>query len=122
MILDILPLVSAAATNSTKAAYHTCNIMTGTGFDTGFFGGFTVAWLGLVVIFFLCAFARRWIGEMGVFPFSFIGGLAGGILIYLIIVTVSCSSRWALVVGLIGTVVGGYLGDTMMGDGGGGYG
>jgi hypothetical protein len=74
MITEMFPLVSAAATNSTK--YHICSIMTGSGFDTGLFGGFTVAWLGLVVIFFLCAFGRRWIGEMGVFPFSFIGGLA----------------------------------------------
>ena len=51
------------------------------------FGPCAQAKLGLVLLFFITAFVRKWGGEeMGV-DFSFAGGLIGGLLSYFIIIT-----------------------------------
>lgn len=86
-----------------------CNIMTGAGFDLGFMGGFGLAWLGLVILFFLIVFTRKWVGEeMGV-GFNIIGAFAGAGIPYLIAITITCSYKWALGIGIIGFVIGGFL-------------
>lgn len=77
--------------------------MTGSGFDTSIFGGLSMAWLGLVMLFFVFIFARKYLGSDGVgLPFSTIGALIGAYLPYLVVVTVSCSYKFALGAGLIG--------------------
>ena len=89
--------------------FTSCNMMTGAGFDSGFLGGFAMAWLGVVMLFFICALARRWIGEEIGAPFSLIGGLVGSILPYFIVVFLTCSYKWGLVIGLIGGVIGAFF-------------
>jgi len=107
--MDILSLVSAAENVTNSTGYHVCNIMTGAGFDKSFFGGFAMAWLGVVIIFFLAAFARKWIGEEGGIAFSLLMALVVGYLVYLLSITFTCSTKWALVIGIAGAAVGGFL-------------
>lgn len=83
------------------------NIFTCSGFDTGFFGGCSMAMLGLVILFFVVVFSRKWLGEeMGV-PFNTTFAFVGAYLPYLIVVSLTASSKWALLAGLIGFVIGG---------------
>jgi hypothetical protein len=89
--------------------FTTCNMMTGTGFDVSLLGGFSMAWIGIVILFFLIALARRWVGEEMDIPFSFVFGLIGAILPYMITIYFTCSSKWALLVGLIGGALGGFF-------------
>lgn len=91
------------------ANYTMCNMMTGEGFDTSFLGGFSMAWLGAVLIFFIIIFARRWIGEEMDVPFSFIGALVGAFVPYFITVTLTCSAKWGLLAGIIGAAIGAFL-------------
>jgi len=67
-----------------------------------------MAWLGLVVLFFLAALLRKWAGEEVGLDFSFIGSLVVGMLADIITVTFTGSFKWALAVGIIGVVIGGY--------------
>ena len=80
--------------------------MTGSGFDLTFLGGFSMAWIGMVLIVFVNLFGRKWIGEEFGMPFNFIGGFVGGLLPYIITITLSCSPKWSLLVGLIGWLIG----------------
>jgi hypothetical protein len=85
--------------------YHICNIMTCGGLGTEILSGCSMAWIGLVIIFFLIAFARRYLGEEAGVPFSFIGALIGGFGGYIAVITFTCSYKLALVGGLAGVVV-----------------
>lgn len=86
-----------------------CNIMTGAGFDLGFMGGLSMAWVGMVILFFLVIFSRKWLGEeMGV-GFNTIAAFVGGYLPYLIVISITCSYKWALGAGIVGFVIGGFL-------------
>ena len=95
----------------------TCNLMTGAGFNLDIMGGFSVAWLAMVLLFFIIVFARKWLGESGV-PFNDIGAWVGGYLPYILIVTFTCSAKWALAGGIVGFVVGAFFAGTLFGDGG----
>lgn len=83
-------------------AYHTCNPMTCAGFGNTVFGGCSMFWIGMVIIFFAAAFGRKYLGEMGGAPFSFPGALLGGYGAYVIISVFTCSYKFGLVGGLIG--------------------
>jgi len=99
MVVNETVAVLTNVTNHTS--YHMCNIMTGKGFDTSFLGGYGMAWLGVVILFFIIALTRKWIGEEMGIPFTFIGSLVFGYIAYFGVVTVSCSFKWALLLGLI---------------------
>jgi hypothetical protein len=83
--------------------------MTCSGLGNDVFGGCSMAWIGIVILFFIIAFARRYIGEEAGVPFSFIGALIGGGLGYIVILTITCSYKFALVGGLIGMVLLGFV-------------
>ena len=85
--------------------YHLCNIMTCGGFTKGILAGCSMAWIAPVIIFFLIAFARKYLGEEAGIPFSFIGALIGGFGAYVIIITFTCSYKFALVGGIAGAAV-----------------
>lgn len=89
--------------------FHTCNIMTCHGFTTGILAGCSFAWIAPVMIFFLVAFARKYIGEEGGIPFSFIGAIIGGMGAYLLIITFTCSYKFALIAGIIGAGLAGFF-------------
>lgn len=85
-----------------------CSIMTGSGMSMGVLGEFSMAWLGLVILAFIIMFARKWLAEEGGLPFNWIFAAIGAGLAYLVTITLSCSFKWALLLGLIGAAIGGF--------------
>jgi len=83
-------------------AYHLCNIMTCAGFTKSILGGCSMAWIAPVIIFFLIAFARKYIGEEAGVPFSMLGACIGGFGTYILIITFTCSYKLALIGGIVG--------------------
>jgi hypothetical protein len=83
-------------------------MFTGSGFEMSFLGSFSMAWLGLVILTFIIMFARKWLFEEGGLPFNWIFAAIGTGLAYLITITITCSFKWALLIGLIGLIVGGF--------------
>ena len=79
--------------------------MTCGGFSTEFFGGCSMAWIGIVILFFIIIFARKYLGEEAGVPFSFPGALLGGFGGYIVILSFSCSYKFALVGGIGGIIV-----------------
>ena len=86
-----------------------CNIMTGAGFDLNMMGGLSMAWVGMVILFFLVIFARKWVGEEMGIGFNVIFAFVGAFVPYIIVVTLTCQFKWALAAGIVGFVVGGFL-------------
>ena len=86
-------------------AYHICNIMTCGGLDKAILSGCSMAWIGLVILFFLIAIARKYLGEEAGVPFSFGGAILGGFGTYVLVVTLTCSYKLAIVGGIAGIVV-----------------
>jgi len=96
--------------------------MTGAGFDLGFMGGLSMAWVGMVILFFIIIFTRKWIGEEMGIGFSMIGAMVGAYIPYLIVISITCSYKWALGAGIIGFAIGGFLlGQFFDGSGGGDF-
>lgn len=85
------------------------NIMSCSGFGTEVLGGCSMAWIGLVILFFVGAFLRKWGGEEFSIPFNFISCLVIGFLSYIVLVTFTGSPKWSLFAGLIGLLFGGYI-------------
>jgi hypothetical protein len=90
-------------------AYHLCNIMTCGNLGKEILSGCSMAWIGLVIIFFLIVFARRYLGEEAGVPFSMIGACIGGFGAYLAVITFTCSYKFALAGGIGGVIVLGIL-------------
>ena len=84
------------------------NMFTGTGFDMGFLGSFSMAWLGLVILVFIILFARKWLAEEGGLPFNWIFAAIGTGLAYILTITLSGSFKWAFLFGMIGMIIGGF--------------
>ncbi len=64
--------------------------------------------LGLVILFFLIALVRKWGGEEIGIGFNLWFALILGIIPYFIVITIFGSFKVAMVVGIIGALVGGY--------------
>jgi hypothetical protein len=86
-------------------AYHVCNILSCNNFGKEIFGGCSMAYVGLVIIFFIIVFARKYLGEEAGVPFSFPGALLGGFGGYVLVITFTCSYKLALVGGIGGFIV-----------------
>jgi len=93
------------------------NMFTGDGFDLGFMGGLSTAWLGAVILFFIAAFCRKYLGEEMDIPFNFYIALTVGFLAYFIAVAFTGSFKWGLGLGLIGMAIGGFGAPYFMGEG-----
>lgn len=97
------------------------NLLSCKGFETSdavgiSFGACAQAKLGMVLLFFLTAMVRKWGGEEIEMDFSFAGGLIGGLFSYFIIISFLGAFKIALVAGIIGMLIGGYLGGTLFGE------
>jgi hypothetical protein len=96
------------------------NMMTCGNLGTEVLSTCSIAWLGLVILFFVAAFANKWLGKEMDIPFNFIVSLIVGFLVYVLIMTFTGSARWSIVAGLIGEAAGGFLGGMSLGSGPGG--
>jgi len=83
-------------------------MMTGAGFEMGFLSSFSMVWLGLVILAFIIMFARKWLAEEGGLPFNWIFAGIGTGLAYLITTTLTCSFKWAFLLGIIAMIVCGF--------------
>ncbi len=81
------------------------------------FGPCAQAKIGLVLIFFINAMARKWGGEEIGLDYSFFGGLIGGLVSYFIIITIMGNFKLAFIIGLGCMALGGYLGGSIFGGG-----
>jgi hypothetical protein len=77
-----------------------------------------MAWIGVVILFFLVVFARRYLGEEAGIPFSFIGSIIGAFGGYIILLTFTCSYKIALVGGIVGIAILGIFLSNLFGEGG----
>ena len=98
-------------------------MMSCSGFDAGFMGGCSMAWIGLVIAVFVIMFARKWLFEEALqAEFAFIISLAVTVIVYFIVIGVSGNYKFATGAGLIAGLAAGYFGPMMMGGGdSGGY-
>lgn len=86
------------------------NVMTGTGFEGGAYGGewirawITMGILGLIIFFAVMAQKN----DMLPIPFH-IGGALAGILVAILIITFTGASKLALLIGFVAVIGGGYL-------------
>jgi len=97
------------------------NILSCKGFETAesvgiSFGPCAKAKFGIVMLFFIVAFVRKWGGEEAGLDFSFVGGLIGALGSYFILISLLGSFKIALIIGLVGMLIGGYLGGTIFGE------
>jgi len=88
---------------------------TGTSYVTG--GGCMTGRLGLVVLFFLIAIMRKWLGEEMGIAFNFLLSLVVGLGGYLVVITIVGLTKWAFLAGLVGSIAGGMLGGLLFGGG-----
>ena len=65
--------------------------------------------LGLVILFFITALVRKWGGEEIGISFNFWGAIGLGMGLYILAVTFTGSTKLAMVCGIIGMLLGGYL-------------
>lgn len=89
----------------------------------GCFAGFTgfdcsILWIIMIGLFFVAAVFRKNIAEgLLDIDFSLIGGSGGGAIIFIIMSYITHSMKWSGIAGLVGVVVGGFLGASFLPDG-----
>jgi len=86
-------------------AYHLCNFMSCSGLGTNILGGCSLVWISFVIIFFLAAFGRKYLGEDAGVPFSFVGALIGGLGADALVVVFTCSYKFGLAAGVGGLIL-----------------
>jgi len=72
----------------------------------------------MVVIFFVVAILRKQLSEGLDTDFSMIGGTVLGELVFIILMFVLSNQKLSFIGGLVGVLVGGFLGGQFLGDGG----
>ncbi len=89
----------------------------------GCFAGFegfdcSILWIILMLLFFAAALFRKNIAE-GILDmdFSLIGGTAAGVITFIIMTYITHSMKISGIVGLIGIIVGGFIGAKFLPDG-----
>lgn len=118
--MDTANLTSEIATNVSKGGFKLYNILSCKGFEVSekvgiSFGPCAKAKIVAVFLFFIVALVRKWVGEeMGV-DFSFIGGILGALVPYMIVVSLTGSVLISFLAGIVGIVVFGFLGGKIFG-------
>jgi len=85
--------------------YHLCNPMTCGNLSTNIMSDCSMVWISFVILFFIAAFARKYLGEEAGVPFNFIGALVGGIGADVIVVVFTCSYKFGLAAGVGGMIL-----------------
>lgn len=79
-------------------------------------GGCLGGRIGFVLLFFIIAILRKWVFETTGIPYNFFIGLLAGEFSYLIVLIIFGAFKWALIVGLVASIVGGIVGAGMYGE------
>lgn len=108
--------------NITNSTFHLHNILSCKGFEESTklglsFGPCAMAKLGMVFIFFISAFVRKWLGEEMGLEYSFLWSNIVGLVSYFILITLFGNFLLAFLVGLGGMVVGGFFIGNIFGGG-----
>jgi len=88
------------------------NIMSCQGWTgASFLGGCSMAWMGFAIMVFIVLILRRQCedGILAGIGYNFIGSAVGGAVGYFILVTLTGEARWALLAGVAGVAIGGFL-------------
>lgn len=89
----------------------------------GCFAGFvgfdcSLLWIVIILLFFAAAIFRKHIAEglldMG---FSLIGGTTAGAIVFIIMTYITHSIKWSGIIGLVGVIIGGFVGAQFLPDG-----
>ena len=109
-------------TNATGIKFQLYNIMSCKGFQESegiglTFGLCAKAKILAVVLFFINAFIRKWLGEEMGMEYSFWGGFGGSLLAYIIVVSLTGNIMISFIAGLIGMAIGGFFGGQIFGGG-----
>jgi len=84
------------------------NIMSCQGFSNpGFMGDCSLAWLAIAVLVFLVLIEKKQLGENAGTGYNIFAGFGGALLPALIIISFFGSAKWALIGGVIGSLLGG---------------
>lgn len=98
------------------------NIMTcqGSGWTTSLLGDCSLAWISFIIVVFLAMIVRRQCedGFLAGIGFNLIGAFVLGIGLNILMITLTGSARWALVLGIAGIAAGGYFGGLIFDQGG----
>ncbi len=90
----------------------------------GCFAGFTgfdcsILWIIIILLFFSAALFRKNIAEgLLDMDFSLIGGSIFGAIVFIVMMYITHSMKWGGIVGLVGVIVGGFIGANFLPDGG----
>ena len=86
------------------------NLMTCENLGTSILGGCAMGWLSIAIVFFLALVLRRQTddGILAGTGFNFIAALVVGLGATIVMITLTGSARWALVLGVAGLAVGGF--------------
>jgi len=89
----------------------------------GCFAGFegfdcSILWIILIMIFFSAAIFRKNVAE-GILDmdFSLIGGSAIGAIAFVVMIFITHSMKWSGVAGVVGMIIGGFIGSQFLPDG-----
>ena len=96
------------------------NPLTCSGWDTtaGWFasGGCLSGRIGFVILFFVIAIMRKWVFGLTGIGYNFVISIVAGMLTYLIALIFIGAFKWALLIGLIVSIVAGVAGAAFMGE------
>lgn len=89
----------------------------------GCFAGFegfdcSILWIIIILLFFAAAVFRKNIAEglLGM-DFSLIGGSISGAVTFVVMMYITHSMKWGGIIGLIGVIIGGFIGAKFLPDG-----
>lgn len=88
----------------------------------GCFAGFlgfdcSILWIIIILLFFVAAIFRKNIAGLIDMDFSLIGGTAGGIIVFVVMIYITHSMEWSGIIGVIGVIIGGFVGASFLPDG-----
>jgi len=84
-----------------------------TGFDC------SISWIVMVLLFFLGAILRRQADSLLGMEFSLIGSTILSEIVFIIMLYITHSMKWSFLLGIVGVLVGGFIGAMWFGGGGG---
>lgn len=93
-----------------------CNPLSCSGFSTALFGTCSMVWLVGVLLFFIIVFSRKWVIEPMGIQWSNLGAFLLGYVALFLTAALTCSHKIALVLGLVGAIIGGVFGAKIFGE------